>query len=305
MSYYGGGYTSYSSYASYGASTSYNYNSGYDASSCYATGSYLNNLNNYLHEVRYGSYANQCVNWQNTATTVVLWHLLFPMENDNTWETANNRAVDVTMQIDDAEESLDCFTEGVLAFLEQIGGKISNDTQEIHITLPDNIKTANVHFYHGMLAFLIEIYGIIEVAEKVTIHSPHNEPKDAYKQFHESYDLLTTVNQQKIAIIKAAVSQTNELHDVNERIILENQEHGKKYAITSALFGIVTGLLTAFMATRGDYVWVTAGITVLVICAIIFIVGLTHMKNTHQLQNRTLNSLADMSSVIDQLDALE
>jgi len=305
MSYYGGGYTSYASYSSYGASTSYDYSSSYDATSCYATGNYLNNINHYVQEVRYGSYANQCVNWQNTATTVVLWHLMFPAENDSTWQTDGNRRVDITLQIDEAETSLDCFTEGTLAFLEQIGGKIGNDTQEIAITLPNNIRNVGVHFYHGMLAFLIEIYGFADITSKVTIHSPHNEPKDAFKSFIESHELLNVANQQRVAVIKSAVSQTNALHDVNEQVIKENKERGKQYVVMSSFIGIPAILAMLFMIARDESTWIGVGATISIVCAIIFFIGLANTASTHKLQTRTLNSLVDTSSVIEQLDALE
>jgi len=305
MSYYGGGYTSYASYSSYGASTNYAYNSGYNANSCYDTGNYLNNINNYLQEVRYGSYASQCANWQNTATTILLWHLMFPAENNNDWQTVNDKLVNIALQIDDSEESLECFTEGALAFLEQIGGNISNDSQKIVINLPDNIKTVNTDFYHGILAFLIEIYGFTNIKSRVSVHSQYSEPEDAYKTFLDSYEQINTKNQQQVAVIKNAVSQTNDLHDKNEEIIKENREKGKRNAVASVVIGIPAALSTVFMINRNENAWIAIGVAITVCCVVALVAGLSNMAKSHKLQRKTLNNLTDMSSVIEQLDALE
>jgi len=306
MSYYGGGYTSYASYSSYGASMNYTYNSDYNANSCYDSGNYLNNLNNYIREVGYGSYASQCANWQNTATTIVLWHLLFPAENNNDWKTVNDNIVHITLKVDEAEEALECFMEGVLAFLEQIGGNISNDSQKIAITLPDNIKTVGVDFYHGMLAFLIEIYGFDNIESRISLHSAYSEPESAFKIFLESYEQINAENQQKVAVIKKAVSHTNDLHDKNEEVIRENRQRAKRTVAASAIIGCLAALSTAFVVSSSENALIAIiGIATTVGSVAALITGLVNMKETHKLQKKTLNSIADMSSVIEQLDALE
>lgn len=304
MSYYGGGYTSYTSYSSYGTSMDYSYNSGYDSTSCYYTGNYLNNVSNYLQEVRYGSYASQCANWQNTAMTITLWHLIFPEENGEDWQPDDEKIVNISLHVDEAEEELECFMEGTLAFLEQISGKMSNDSQEIIISFPDNIKTVKTDFYHGMLAFLIEIYGFDYIKSRISVQSLHSGPENAYKTFIESYEQISLENQKKVAVIKKAIWQTKDLHDANEEIISKKRRTAK-ICTRSAVAGIPAALGSAFMFYHNEITLFYVGIAITVICAITLIFGLANISKSTKLQKKTLDSLAGKSSIIEQLDALE
>jgi hypothetical protein len=304
MSYYGGSYSSFASYSSYGASTNYSYSNSYNADNCYSTGSYLNQYSNYISEVRYGSYASQCANWQNTATTIMLWHLLFPAENAAGWQH-DGETLEITLELDEAEEVLDCFVEGVLAFLEQIGGRLCDNTQGVEITLPAHITTVSEDFYHGMLAFLIEIYGAQSVRERVLVHSPHGAPCEVFAAFWDNVEQVADRNKQKVAVIKDAISRTNDLHDTNEQFIRDNRESAKRTAIASLVVGIPAFAGSFVMQNRGMDTWVNIAIAVSIVAAFVLVYSLVQMIPTHKLQKKTLDGMADMSSVIEQLHALE
>jgi len=305
MSYYGS-YASYTSYSSYTSPSSYNdnynYNSGYDSYSCTSAASYLLDAAHFKDEVRYGSFGSQCSNWQNTASTIMLWHL-FALNDSCIASWACGKSVDIHLEVDENEDSLEGFTDGVLAFMEQISGHINLDTQQINITICDTIKSVDTNFIHGLLAFLIESFDIEKVARTVKIQSINSSAEDTYARFIINYDEISKQNITQTAIIKNSIEEAKALEIANQEELLSLKKSGKK-GLTTSVAGIALSAVLFLLNVVG---LLSIGIILSRALMIFFIVYL--FVSLYQLSassksfgSKTFNSLASKKTILEQLN---
>jgi|GEM_PF-1621945 len=305
MSYYGG-YASYTSYATTSYTTGYDYNNSYDATSCYDTGKYIQNLTHYNHEVRYGSYGNQCSNWQNTASSIMLWHLLVHQNDCAGWHPPEDDIIDITLEVDEEEHALTGFTDGVLAFLEQIGGHVTLGTRQINLTFPETIHDMDVDFIHGMLAFFIEPLGLDAVIHKVNIITTHPAIASVYDDFKNQYDALKIKNQRHVHVIQNAITQTEQLDVTNTETILARKKSSKIGFIISALATAAMGAVTVTQFSQLDTNW---QLTLICLTVIAIIFAISYAANMFQspdkLCRKVLNSMEVNTTILEQLMNLD
>ncbi|MCL2190108.1 MAG: hypothetical protein FWC16_14060 [Defluviitaleaceae bacterium] len=305
MSYYGG-YASYTSYSATSYSTNYDYNTSYDATSCYATGQYIQNMANYNQEVRYGSYGNQCSNWQNTASTIMLWHLLIHQDNCRTWQAPTDKTIDISLEVDVEESAITGFTDGVLAFMEQIGGHVCLNTQTVNITIPETITQIDSDFIHGLLAFLIEPLGMEEATRRVVIHSPHAEVRAVYESFPTQFADLQQKNQTRVEVIRKFIAQTRQI-DTENTVNYFNRQNRVK--ISLPLSALATAGALAFSWLRweslsGDWRLLMLGIAAFfAICTVYDLVVWSTPNDT--LCRTVLNKMATQETLLEQLRKLD
>ena len=305
MSYYGS-YASYTSYSSYTSSSSYNdnydYNSGYDSYSCTSAASYLLDSQHFKDEVRYGSFGSQCSNLQNTASTIMLWHLF--ILNDNcaaSW--ACGKSVDLHLEVDEKEDSLEGFTDGALAFMEQISGHINQGTEQINITICDTIKKVDTNFIHGLLAFLIEAFGVEKVAQIVKIQSVNASAEDAYAAFIMNYDEISKQNIKQTTIIKNSIEEAKVLEAANQAELQNLKESGKKGLVISAV-GIVLSAILLLLGIAGlpSFVVILSGV-LMAFFIVYLLVSLYQLgASSKSFGSKTFSSLTSKQTILEQLN---
>jgi len=308
MSYYGG-YASYTSYSSYTSSSSYNdnynYNSGYDSYSCTSAASYLLDAQHFNSEVRYGSFGSQCSNWQNTASTIMLWHL-FTQNNNCAASWATEKSVDISLEVDENEDTLEGFTDGVLAFMEQIGGHINLDVEYINITICDSVRKVDTDFIHGLLAFLIEPFGVQKTSNVVRIHSANSDAEDVYAQFIANYDEISKKNIKQTTIVNNSIEEAKLLENTNREELLKFKENGKKGFVISAIGSVISTVLFLIARVNLSSIWqVVFG--VLVAIFIIYLLTSLYQLNaaTKSFGAKTFNSLIEKKTILEQLNDIE
>ncbi|MCL2203958.1 MAG: hypothetical protein FWB88_08465 [Defluviitaleaceae bacterium] len=305
MSYYGG-YASYTSYSTTSYSTNYDYSTSYDASSCYSTGQYIQNITNYNQEVRYGSYGNQCSNWQNTASTIMLWHLLVHPADCRTWEAPTDKTIDITLEVDAEETAITGFTDGVLAFLEQVGGHVCLNTQKINLTLPDGIAQIDADFLHGLLAFLIEPLGMEEAINRVAIHSSHESVRAVYEAFPAQFEALQAKNRARVEIIRQTITQTQQIDTENTALYTTRQRKARLGLPISALatVGALAFTRMQWNDLSGDWRIVMLGATLfLAICSAYYFALWAIPGDT--LCRTVLTKMATQETILEQLHKLD
>jgi len=308
MSYYGG-YASYTSYSSYTSSLScndnYNYNSGYDSYSCTGAASYLLDAEHFNSEVRYGSFGSQCSNWQNTASTIMLWHL-FTQNNNCAASWVTEKSVDISLEVDENEDTLEGFTDGVLAFMEQIGGHINLDVEYVNITICDSVRKVDTDFIHGLLAFLIEPLGIQKTSSIVRIHSANSNIEDVYAQFVANYDEVSKKNIKQITVVNNSIEEAKLLENTNQEELLKFKETGKRGSVISTIGFVICALLFFIARVNLPSIW---QIVFGALSAIFIIYLLTSLYQLNVSKKsfgaKTFNSLIEKKTILEQLNDIE